>query len=1103
VVVSLAIEGRTATAVVRVRGVADTLPGAATAPAATAIPRRIAPTRPEDYRTDHPDFRGMPIAINTIMVLLEPAATIGAVNTLLRSVDAEIIGGVPGVAGQVPALVVLRVPTRTHVELTAVLTTLKASDLVRAAVQESALAVGAVTRPTVDATNAAWRWNTLTVTPTQGNWGLKDMRVPQLWNLNQFVQRSGAPTVTGVFDTGFSTHNDLVITQNLTPTDPTSAEDAAHGVHVAGTIGATFDNGFGIDGVNPFARLVVRGGATLANLLTGLADVLLSNSAAGPLRAVNLSLGYNWSQSEINTVADLKSQAFATVQGLMVQAMLARVQFEKGALPVIVAAAGNDRSTYPQQQARYSSPFANAALVHGVRAIIVVEAIQPTDGGGAEQASFSNDGGQLSAPGVLIMSTVPVPPLSSYGRKSGTSMATPHVTGLVSYLYSLDPAFPQATLTANPMADILRATARPATNASPRVDAFAAAIELDKVRGGDRILRGLLDIDDGTIDGNTRMNLATNQPVTGDAASARDGVVDMRDFRRFRDALLQAEQPNGLSLNGAADHPKKDLNGDGVVGTAEVENVYPRADFNGDGRLSRTATAPMAGVFGGTALTDLQVFQRLFVDPDYERDELPNLLSSTDIDFQPIACLALSDAVKVRATIRRNDEAPFRSFDLTRDAPRKVRTEAAAAGTYTARLEARDAAGEVVAFHEDTLSLLPGHDVRIDPECFNLEVDVIFPLEVAAGGAQPLNVKVTRVRPRPNLRDPAADARVTVSVIGGVATTNSGRTNAAGEFNTSVVPDAGPPSVTVIIEVETDHGGTSSRVTRPIAGAQPCRGGTSATNVTVNNDLGVPSLNGLGRVDRSVTVRGTFAEFVDLRGFCEAGINVDIEATFNGGLRLDGIESVGNSDDHNAVINSGYAGAVLVRRTRGVTAVSLPRIRYAGIPLAPDRGGIFIIGNHDLLTVSIGRDVPLLELGSIEFVQNAKLKTVVVHPEMRLASTARWFPDGAFRMENVFVRENPLLESVSLAKFTARRLSVVNNASLRTLTIGAGSNIDQITITGNPLLASLSVPCQVLTSATVTIAGNPKLQTAVQHAAAGCASSTGAAAAAPILVRAR
>ena len=93
--------------------------------------------------------------------------------------------------------------------------------------------------------------------------------------------------------------------------------------------------------------------------------------------------------------------------------------------------------------------------------------------------------------------------------------------------------------------------------------------------------------------------------------SEPDGVVDLRDFRRFRDAWLlrcqiapEAGCPTvtSIALDGAASHPKRDLNGDGCIllagpganQTCPSELTFPRFDFNGDGGISRYDLAVVA-----------------------------------------------------------------------------------------------------------------------------------------------------------------------------------------------------------------------------------------------------------------------------------------------------------------------------------------------------------------------------------------------------------------------------------------------------------------------------------------------------------------------------
>jgi hypothetical protein len=150
-------------------------------------------------------------------------------------------------------------------------------------------------------------------------------------------------------------------------------------------------------------------------------------------------------------------------------------------------------------------------------------------------------------------------------------------------------------------------------------------------------------------------------PTTGSRyRTAPDGVIDMRDFRRFRDARTQICLELGLQtcsdlrealLDGPVDHPKKDLNFDRCFTAQDPdcppEGYLPRFDFNGDGIVStegrrvvplRSDGSPADEPSEATSMTDLEVMMALF-DPDpaktegYTRDDLPRLMNSVDLQL--------------------------------------------------------------------------------------------------------------------------------------------------------------------------------------------------------------------------------------------------------------------------------------------------------------------------------------------------------------------------------------------------------------------------------------------------------------------------------------
>ncbi len=224
----------------------------------------------------------------------------------------------------------------------------------------------------------------------------------------------GGNKAVAVIDSGIDgTHPDLNVTLSQGFGQPDGTDQNGHGTHVAGIIGS---RGLGSDvvGVNPGVALWslrvfdATGSGPFSNVIAAL------NFAAGQanqISVINMSLGGGFNQA-VNDATDACVAAGITV----------------------CVAAGNSSAD--------ASGFSPASAPQA----ICVAALCDTDGlpGGRGPkgsfgdpddtfASFSNFGATVSviAPGEDILSTIPVSQ-GSFGKKSGTSMASPHVAGLAS-----------------------------------------------------------------------------------------------------------------------------------------------------------------------------------------------------------------------------------------------------------------------------------------------------------------------------------------------------------------------------------------------------------------------------------------------------------------------------------------------------------------------------------------------------------------------------------------------------------------------------------------------------------------------------------------------
>lgn len=187
--------------------------------------------------------------------------------------------------------------------------------------------------------------------------------------------------------------------------DPT--DQNGHGTHVAGTVAATAGNGIGVAGVAPAARVMpvrvldANGSGSTSAIANGV-----TYAAAEGARTVNLSLGGSGTSRTFSAAID-----YARSKGT-----------------VVIAAAGNSTTNNDGADPEYPCAYPQSNIV----------CVASIDRSGAT-SSFSSYGARtvdVAAPGGSILSTVP----SGYAYYSGTSMATPHVSGIAALVAAAKPA---------------------------------------------------------------------------------------------------------------------------------------------------------------------------------------------------------------------------------------------------------------------------------------------------------------------------------------------------------------------------------------------------------------------------------------------------------------------------------------------------------------------------------------------------------------------------------------------------------------------------------------------------------------------------------------
>lgn len=200
-----------------------------------------------------------------------------------------------------------------------------------------------------------------------------------------------------------------------------------HGTHVAGVIGAVGNNTFGVAGLNWNASIMPL------RFLDAVAGQGLTGSTSDAIEAINYTTALK-TRTQDNVNIRVSNNSWGSLDSFS-QTLRDSIAANGAAGVLFVAAAGNGEGRTGTGVDLDTSGLGFFPATFDLDHIVAVAATNAND----TLATFSQFGAKsidLAAPGVAVLSTEPG---GGYSFRSGTSMATPHVSGVAAMVLAKIP----------------------------------------------------------------------------------------------------------------------------------------------------------------------------------------------------------------------------------------------------------------------------------------------------------------------------------------------------------------------------------------------------------------------------------------------------------------------------------------------------------------------------------------------------------------------------------------------------------------------------------------------------------------------------------------